>query len=329
MLSLTLAVLAACTESQYVCVDGDQVVGGQKVFNGLVQHYAAYDFGGVYVSSINAHGASFGGPLIATTDGNGLVLRGRRAASDSAPDVRVESEHSRDAGGPFAVYVNGVPVSAVDWMGNVSAYPAPNADGTQAADAIHRGSFVDRSGISGHDTVTTMPGYNIGIAGRASENHTNTFIDGGCNVFEADSGCYASFTALHGEAAVRSTEPRPFGGWAYEYVNPVTDGTGTKRWFVDVWGGIGQRHFMIRAQFPRCPADQVATAPQTQAYFQGALESTQLYAFDEHEWYFCDGSDWQPMRTGSGSLMASAAGRVALPLGALVVAAVLLLRRRA
>lgn len=153
-------------------------------------------------------------------------------------------------------------------------------------------SFVDGSGISGHVSMTTMPGYHLVLQGRLSENHKNTLLDGGCNMTEADGGCYAAFAAPHGELTITSSEPRPHGGLYLEVINPVTDGTGKTRFFVDAWGGIAQRHNMIRAQFPRCPVDGEATTPQTQAYFNGAVESTQLYAFDEHRWHYCDGTQW-------------------------------------
>lgn len=153
--------------------------------------------------------------------------------------------------------------------------------------------FVDASGVSGHWSLTCMPAYYVTVAGRLSENHLNVALDGGCDTLEADGGCYLAFAARHGELTVVSSEPRLSGGWGIQYTNPVTDGTGPERFFVDVWGGIGQRHLMIRAQFPKCPADIVVTQPQMQLYVNGALESTQLYAFDEHRWYFCNGTQWE------------------------------------
>lgn len=309
MLSLISVLLAQTCTPLTSC---DAVIPGQKVFGDLVQFYGAYPTDGVTVSAISLNGMKVGGPVIPTLDGTSLRLRGSHVVGDAAPDVMVESSHYRDTGGVFGAFCGDANHSqqfALDHNGDVIIMPCPNADGSVSANAIHHGTVIDGSGISGHWSATVLPRYYYGIAGRLSENHLNAGLDGGCNTLEADGGCYASFTALHGELTVLSTEPRPFGGWGLQYVNPVTDGTGPDRFFVDVWGGIGQRHMMIRAQFPPCPADLMRTMPQTQSYFNGAIESTQLYAFDEHEWYFCDGTDWQPMRAGSGSLISSTAGR--------------------
>lgn len=221
--------------------------------------------------------------------GKQLQVLGARPANDTAPAVVLGNEVRRDAGAALEIR-RGPDVA--DRLMVVDSETGNAILACETGATTRTCTWLDGSGISGHWSLSVMPGYYVTIAGRLAENHTNTTLDGGCNMSEPDGGCYASFTALHGELTVVSSEARPFGGWGLQYSNPVTDGTGPNRWFVDVWGGMGQRHLMIRAQFPKCPADIELTTPQTQLYFNGAIESTLLWAFDEHRYHVCDGAQW-------------------------------------
>lgn len=222
-----------------------------------------------------------------------LALYGDRDVADEAAAVVVGNLSRRDSGIAFEVRrgpTHDDSVLEVTNEGDVSL-SCPRLDSNREC------RFMDASGVSGHWSLSCMPGYYVTIAGRLGENHGNAQADGGCwddagCATEADGGRYLPFAARHGELTVVSSEPRPLGGWGIQYINPVTDGTGTTRFFVDVWGGIGQRHNLIRSQFPKCPGVAIATSPQAQVYLDGVDESTQLYAFDEHRWHYCDGTQW-------------------------------------
>ena len=268
--------LSQICASPFVCRSGTQDVDGFLYFNAGA---AAMD--DLYINT-----------SIRGYPGKSVVIHGSRTDVDG-PAVVVDNGVRRDAGNAFEVR-RGPEVKdrvlVVDSLTGNLIMSCEEGSDTRTC------TLQDGSGLSGHWSLTTMPRYYVTVAGRLSENHINTFADGGCNMYEADGGCYASFTARHGELTVVSSEARPFGGYGLEYVNPVTDGTGVERWHVGAWGNMGQRHLMSRAQFPKCPADVEQTTPQTQNYVNGAEESDLLYAFDEHEWYFCDGARWQPMR---------------------------------
>lgn len=306
MTLLVAMLLSQACASPFVCRTGTQDVDGFLYFNAGA---AAMD--DLYVNT-----------SIRGYPGRSVVLFGDRNDVDG-PAVVVGNSTRRDAGNAFEVR-RGPDTSdrilVVDSRTGNVIIACEEGSNTRTC------TWVDGSGVSGHWSATTMPRYYYVIASRLSENHLNTFADGGCNMFEVDGGCYASFTARHGGLTIVESEARPFGGWGFEYVNPVTDGTGPSRFHVGAWGQMGQRHFMIRAQFPKCPADVELTTPQTQNYVQGVEESELLYAFDEHEWYFCDGSDWQPMRPGE-SMLASSTGR-SVGIAALAIAVLALLGRR-
>lgn len=256
--------------------DGTQEIHGFKYINdGLCSMEDAY-----FNGAVRAY------------PGKQLALIGDR--TDDVPAVVVGNFARRDAGTAFEVRrgpTHDDSILEVTNYGDVSL-------SCQSVGSTRECRFIDATGVSGHWSLTCMPRYYVTVAGRLAENHRGQLADGGATpaldaggLLEVDGGTYYPFTALHGELTVVASEARPAGGWLAEWSNPVTDGTNVKRAFVDVWGGFGQRHQMIRAQFPKCPADEFVTA-EGQHYFNGAIESTQLYAFDEHRWYFCNGSEW-------------------------------------
>lgn len=276
-MALVVAMLLSQTcASPFVCRSGTQEVEGFLYLNAGA---AAMD--DLYINT-----------KIVGYPGHSAIVMGNRTDVDSAA-VILGNATRRDAG--YAVDIRRGPDvsdrigSWDDETGNLILACETNATQNTC-------SIVDGSGASSHVSLTCMPRYLVTIMGKLGENDWNTGLDGGCNATRSDGGCHMEFAALHGDTHFTTSVPRNQGGWLLQASNPVTDGTGQTRMFVDVWGGIGQRHNMIRAQFPKCPADIVLTTPQTQIYYNGAVESTMLYAFDEHRWYFCDGSDWQPMR---------------------------------
>lgn len=267
MLSLVAILLSQTCASPFVCRTGTQDVDGFLYFNA-----GAAAIGDLYVNT------SIRGYL-----GKSVIINGSRTDVDG-PAVVVGNDVRRDAGNAFEVR-RGPDVRdrvlVVDSLtGNVIISCEEGAD-------IKTCSSMDGSGVSGHWSATVMPRYYYVIAGRLAENHINKLADGGCNMIDVDGGCYESFSARHGELTVISSEARPYGGWGLQYENPVTDGTGTHRWFVDVWGGTGTAAHLTRAQFPFCPAVAEVTAPQMQYYYNGAIPSTQLWAEDEQRWHVC------------------------------------------
>lgn len=307
-LGVLLAVLAQCPEvcglASYDvsgCINGnptsDQTIAGYKQFT----QYADFRGSISVAPGINAALSAGAGVtticVAAPLADQSLRLYGRKRGSDQQSGVIATAENFVDGGIIFSVNPGGECSAAPIF--NVSDYEvgfgATVTSTCGSPSDKYAGALVDQSGVSDHVSLTCVPRYFVTIAGRLGENRLNTGLDGGCNASLSDGGCYMEFSALHGELTVAASVARNHGGWLQEWANPVSDGTNPKRAFVDVWGGYGQRHMMIREQFPKCPADLVVTTPQLQFYFNGALESTMLYAFDEHRWYFCNGTEWEAM----------------------------------
>lgn len=298
MLSLLLIAMAQCPEACcYVDPNADRTIDGYVTF----PKAAVFAGNSPVTSSVGMAAYAPNGVatrhIIAPMADQTLRLYGRKRGSDQQSGIEATATEWVDGGIIFsvnaAVPCQSVPLFSVsDQRIGFGANVLPNC-----ASAVTKeiGALVDESGMNDHVSLTCQPNYFVGVQGKLGENRINTLLDGGCDAVDQNNFCYATPAHRHGELTVFSSVKRLKGGWGIEYRNHTNDGTGHSRFFVDVWGGIGQRHLMIRSQFPSCPARVEVTTPQTQYYVYGADESTMLYAFDEHRWHYCDGSMWVHM----------------------------------
>lgn len=298
MLALVATLLASCPDECCCEPNADRTICGYTHFPKFASFEGSIALGGGINTALNAPAGLTTLSVAPPLNDQTLRLYGRKRGGDVQPGVIVTAENFVDSGTVFAVVpggaCQGTPIFSVSTAEIGYGTAITHTCGSSADKQV--GALVDQSGVSEHVSLTCSPRYFVTIQGRLGENRLNTGVaDGGCDVWLGDGGCYLEYAALHGELTVTASVARNRGGWLQEWRNPVDDGTNHARAFIDVWGGYGQRHNMARSQFPRCPADVVVTTPQMQFYFNGAVESTQLYAFDEHRWHYCDGSAWRHM----------------------------------
>lgn len=295
MLALVATLLASCPEECCCDHDADRTICGYTHFPKFASFEGSIALGGGINTALNAPAGLTTVSVAPPLNDQTLRLYGRKRGSDVQPGVIVTAENFIDSGTVFAIMPGGACQGTAIFSVSTNEIGFGSAFGHTCGSSADRqaGALVDQSGVSEHVTLTCSPRYFVTVQGKLGENQLNTAPDGGCDTVLPDGGCYLAYAALHGELTVTSSVARYAGGWLQEWRNPVSNGTGQARAFVDVWGGYGQRHGMIRAQFPKCPADVVVTfEPQLQFYYRGAVESTQLYAFDEHRYHICDGTQW-------------------------------------
>jgi hypothetical protein len=298
MLALIATLLAQCPEA-CCTVDpyADRTIDGYTHFPKLASFEGSINIAPSLNTALNAPAGVTTISVAPPLNDQSLRLVGRKRNGDVQPGVIATGQEFVDSGTVFAVLPGGacstpifsVSTSEIGFGTGVTASCGSTGD-------KQVGALVDQSGVSEHVSLTCSPRYFVTIQGRLGENRLNVGLDGGCDTELSDGGCYLEYAALHGEQTVTASVARNRGGWLQEWRNPVSDGTDHARAFVDIWGGYGQRHGMTRAQFPKCPADVEVTQPQLQFYYRGAVESTMLYAFDEHRWYFCTVSGWRMLK---------------------------------
>lgn len=222
---------------------------------------------------------------ITSSAGNTLLLRDSRAAADIGSSFSLTTTNIRTAG--YLVQVNNQATNyfSLDTRGNLYL----NGGGT----------FVDNSGISSHVSITSAADFGVVAMGRHTEQVTDYQPDGGRPAADGgtwvqtlpDGGTYYFHASHHGEFVAETSGPM-YGGWLAEFHNGLTGTATDARAFIDYNGGFGQLGGLSRSQFGTCPEQSVPSTGGTLEFEQG--ESTIMYGIAEHEWFWCNGTNWQP-----------------------------------
>jgi hypothetical protein len=282
-----------------VCTDGAQYVSGQKVATDLWQFTGSYSWGGTPVSSSDYYGHAFGGPLVPLLDGQSLLLQGSRRPNEPSADVIVFGTRARDAGGYFSVQsgdVTHAQLLAEDWKGNLTISPAPEADGYQASDVLHRGMLVCGNPASGSVCLSGNEGNYVNLEQRLAENHSAIMPDGGrpspdggfevqC---ESDGGCFFSYAGKHGGFTFSSSTPQQQ-GWLVEAANYGVYG-GASKFIVHATGAFGSANGLFKSEFPTCPSPLAMTS--LGQFYPGVPPGVIAYAADEDLFYRCSLTGW-------------------------------------
>lgn len=297
---LALVLYQACA-SPFVCTDGTNLINGQTVFYDLAQAYGAYPSGDEYVSLIVINGLHVGGTVSPALDGTSIVIRGTRHGGDPAADVVFYSEHHRDGGGALSINAGDdthAQILAVDWMGNLIIRPAPNDDGSQATDALHRGMLVDGFSGSGHVLLQSYPGNYMTLESRLAEQCAvladggQPAADGGTEVScYADGGCCLNYAGKHGGLTFK-TSVAQLQGWLGEFSNPGAYG-GNDAFVIHATGAFGQANGLTRDQFATCPTPLVGTS--LGQFYPGVGPGVFSYAADEDKMYICKLTGWSAL----------------------------------
>jgi hypothetical protein len=299
MITIILTILAQTYASPFVCVDGPQVIGNEKVFTGLVQAYG--DYGPDHVSIYVINGLRVGGVIAPALDGNSVVLMGRRETYDSAAGIIITNEHTLDAGGYISVKQGetGTQLFVVDYKGNVHLGCASGADPYTC------GSIIDATGKSGHPAVRAGPGGyllvegNLGTVCALLPDGGEPDPDGGTGYLSehvtCDGGhCCFPYAGSHGNFTdIARTGMQA--GWVRE------DRNGTQSVHVVTHSGaFGNPCTLTRDKFPRCPDTYNIATDRGQFNAFGAFPGALQCAVDTEAYYVCMSDGWHELLMGVG-----------------------------
>lgn len=295
MTMLITMLLAQTCSSPFVCVDGTQSIGGQKVFTQVLQATGAYPFGTEDVSLFVSNGLRVGGGIAPILDGAATIITGRRYASDPAPGVIVSSERTLSAGGYFGVSTPCGQVFSVNHNGDVTSGPALDENCTQATDVLHRGMFVVGNTASGAVGMQSAPGAYLTLEYRLAEQCAiladggRPFDDGGTEVQTmSDAGTCVAYAGRHGGVTVTSSVAQ-LQGLMFSTENHGAYGGSTK-FYVHATGAYGQANGLLRSQFPTCPSPLAMTS--LGQFYPGVPPGAHTYAADEDKQYVCKLTGW-------------------------------------
>lgn len=227
------------------------------------------------------------------TGSGGVIVFSDRSAGSVSSDFVVDTANTRTAGALQSWNNAGSSRAQVDPTGMFVG--GVGGAGSQAA-------FQDGTGVSGHPSLTAANGLYPVILGRLGENHDaietdagRPRTDGGTDVCtETDGGTYYCYAGRHGDVTSSSSQAR-YGGWLFEWRNPITSTAADARAFIDFNGGFGQFHQLSLSQFPPCPGYSIITSSGTFAY--GATKSTLMYDLGTERWYQCNTAGWKKLKT--------------------------------
>lgn len=277
MKAILLAVLfsgAAAAQCATGITDNTQYVCGTKVFQ---------------APTIVDNNLYVGGYIGVLTNGQALVLAGRRHNGDEGAELTLLGSNQRSSGRMLDIRnASNEGVFTVDVRGNVSL----SGYGTGSYAQI-----VDATGVAGHVMMTTTPGQAVIMAGKFNDPTAPSFMatlaDGGMS----PDGGYFEFAGRHGDVTMAATFPRN-AGMLVDFQNPQS-GNGAytdKKAFIDYAGGFGQAGGKTRAQFEQCPSTLVMVSlngsAQLSQYRYGQEISALMFAADEERWYACTSTGW-------------------------------------
>lgn len=298
----TLTCAPASASSGGCLTGGTQEIGGFKIFKFVIAgtyNHPVDPAAGLYDSAQFDYGVALGAPLHPLLDNSQVTIEGTKQVTDEGTGVVIASSHYRDAGFYFAInagYPVNSPFFSVSSNGDVNFGP-PRLSSGSADNSQTAGVLTDNSGVSGHIALQPSPKNYLASRGRLGENHDavepgggRPWADGGQWVrTESDGGTYYAYAGYHGDHVFTSSTAR-YGGLLAEFKNPQAGAATDTKAFITPYGGFGQGHALTRAGFPPCPGTAIITS--LGQFFYGAYESEQLYAFDEHRWHYCDGTQW-------------------------------------
>ncbi len=279
-MSLLLLILAQCQCSS----DGTLDVPGRATFTGVV------DLGGPYLLARGPIyyevGSGVGYHIIDFASG-GFRFVGNKGPYESESDFTINSSAQRDAGYILQVGDVGPTEFSVGYDGTTYS------KGTRA-------SFVDRSKISGHVSLTCEPNYYTTITG-----HLPTVADYSWN----GTGEVVYYGAPHGDVTIGANNPRD-AGMLVQFINPGANHGNVAG--IDFAGGFVNQTPHDLADFDQCglgdryvisdagpgtgsSGGEGAPGNRQGDQYQGEAESSMRYARDKHAWYYCNGTAWVPM----------------------------------
>ncbi len=253
---------------------------------------------GSRASLLTVTGIAVGGAITTETQGQGLILTGRRSAGDTSAGVTIQNSIWNDGGVLFQVN-NAYPCNTalLTVEANALGFGAVTSrDCTSSADQW-AGSFTDTSTLSGHVAMQSAPKYYLSVAGRLTDNHDGVLPDGGrpdAGAYpagwvgvEADGGSYFTYAGFHGNLTVKIPEAY-YGASLFEWFNPIGGGIFTDHVAGVSWlGGYWQAHGKTKAQFPSPEPDNILT---NLGQYRHMVQSTMLFDFADteggHNWYY-------------------------------------------
>lgn len=285
MLSLLAALVVSQTcAAPFVCNDGDQLIGGQKVGTNLWQFTGFYDWGGPLVSTSMYGGVALGGPIVPLLSDQPIVLRGGRIYLIGK--VSIENECGQ--------------VLVIDDDGNFTPNAALKRNDagvcTQTTNVLHSGMLKMGNTASGAIAIQSAPKSRVTFEYSLAEN-CGKLPDGGEPVGDGgaefvtlwDGGTCFAYAGKHaGVEALSSVAQQQ--GFMFSTISHGVYG-GDMKFAVHATGAAGPLNGLLRSEFANCPSPLVGT--DFGQFYPGVGPGFTSWANDEQKLYVCALSGWE------------------------------------